>query len=215
MRLLELFCGTKSVGKVFEAAGGWEVTSVDLNPKCEPTICCSVLDIELDRWPPGYFDFVWASPPCTLYSRARTRGPVIDMTEANHISLHTVNLIKSLKPRFWAIENPFTSRIWKLPCMDLPFTVGSYCHYSDWGYRKDTRFATNIERWKPRRCHHDCLNLDAGSLRPRHRASAQKGPSRAGDCSYTRNELYRIPGPLVEEMLARVEETIAADEVAI
>ncbi len=43
-RLLELFCGTKSIGRVFER-GGWDVTSVDLSQNFEPTICCNILDL--------------------------------------------------------------------------------------------------------------------------------------------------------------------------
>ena len=42
--LLELFCGTKSVGKVFEAQG-WKVTSVDFDPLFKPTLCMNVLDL--------------------------------------------------------------------------------------------------------------------------------------------------------------------------
>ena len=148
-RLLELYKGTGSVGRVFEAAG-WEVTSVDILPQFNPTICCSVLDLELDRWPPGYFDFIWASPPCTLYSRARTRGPVVNMSEANQLTLHTVLLIKALAPRYgMAMENPETSKIWKLPCLSsLPYVVASYCKY-DFPYRKNTRVATPLQNWHP------------------------------------------------------------------
>ena len=58
--LLELFCGTGSIGRVFQAKG-WSVTSVDLDPKFEPDICCDVLDLE-----PGMLetrpDLIWASP---------------------------------------------------------------------------------------------------------------------------------------------------------
>ena len=41
MRLLELFSGTGSIGRAFEALG-WEVTSLDLEG--EPTIKCDILD---------------------------------------------------------------------------------------------------------------------------------------------------------------------------
>ena len=157
-KLLELFCGTKSVGKVFENAG-WDVISVDLESKFEPTICMSVLDIALDRWESGTYTFVWASIPCTLYSQARSIGPVVDMEESHLLTLHTCNLIKALKPRFWAIENPALSRIWKLPCMSsLPYVVCSYCHYG-FPYRKNTRIANNIKDWNPKLCNYDCHSV--------------------------------------------------------
>ena len=66
--LLELFCGTKSIGRAFEQKG-WTVTSVDLEPKFEPDICCNVLDLTpdmIEQTP----DLMWASPPCTMYSVA-------------------------------------------------------------------------------------------------------------------------------------------------
>ena len=42
--LYEIFCGTKSIGKVFEA-NGWSTTSVDMDPRFNPMICCKVLDL--------------------------------------------------------------------------------------------------------------------------------------------------------------------------
>ena len=65
-RLLELFCGTKSIGRAFEAAG-WEVVSLD--------IVCDIRSWDYALFPPGHFDMVWASPVCTEYSRALTMRP--------------------------------------------------------------------------------------------------------------------------------------------
>ena len=44
-RLLELFSGTGSMGRAF-AELGWEVTSLDVDPKAEPTICADICSWE-------------------------------------------------------------------------------------------------------------------------------------------------------------------------
>ena len=70
--LLELFSGTGSVGRSFRARG-WEVFSVDIDAAAKPTLVANVLDLQLDNLPPEV-DCIWASPPCTHYSRARTKA---------------------------------------------------------------------------------------------------------------------------------------------
>ena len=52
MRLLELFSGTGSIGRAF-AAKGWEVVSVDLEPKFEPTLSSPVCAARAGRGPRG------------------------------------------------------------------------------------------------------------------------------------------------------------------
>ena len=71
--LLELFSGTGSIGKAFKARG-WEVFSVDIDPAAQPTLVADVLSLELERDLPPHVDAIWASPPCTHYSSARTRA---------------------------------------------------------------------------------------------------------------------------------------------
>jgi site-specific DNA-cytosine methylase len=103
MKLLELFSGTGSVGKVAKALG-WEVVSLDLK---NADIQIDILDWDFESFPVGVFDFVWASPPCTEYSRAKTTG-VRKIEEANKIVLKTIDIIKYLQPKYYVIENPQT-----------------------------------------------------------------------------------------------------------
>ena len=72
-RALELFSGTGSTGRVLEA-WGFTVTSLDSDPRAGATICEDVLSWDYRQYPRGYFDIVVASPPCTEYSRAKTRS---------------------------------------------------------------------------------------------------------------------------------------------
>ena len=72
--LLELFSGTGSMGRAFRARG-WQVTSVDIDAAAFPTICCDILELEAqDVLENGNVDLIWASPPCTHYSCARTNA---------------------------------------------------------------------------------------------------------------------------------------------
>ena len=72
LRLLELFCGTKSISNVFERCG-WTCTTLDFDPKMEPTIRCNILDVTPEMiLKHGKPNAIWASPLCTHYSMART-----------------------------------------------------------------------------------------------------------------------------------------------
>ena len=119
-RLLELFSGTGSIGRAF-AAKGWEVVSVDLDPKFEPTICCDVM--QLDERSLGSFDMVWASPVCTEYSRALSRRPR-DLETGDRLVLRTLEIM-------WDYNYRKATRIWH----NLPWEPsqpmrrkGSCCH---------------------------------------------------------------------------------------
>mgnify|MGYP000213327476 CR=1 FL=1 len=70
MKLLELFSGTGSVGNVARSLG-FDVISLDLK---NADINTDILDWDYTIYPVGYFDVVWASPPCTEYSKAKSRG---------------------------------------------------------------------------------------------------------------------------------------------
>ena len=105
-RLLELFCGTKSIGRAFEAAG-WEVVSLDIVSKFEPTILCDIRSWDYVLFPPGHFDMVWASPVCTEHSRALTKRPR-RIEEGDALVLSALEIIARFDPLMWVIENPAT-----------------------------------------------------------------------------------------------------------
>ena len=70
IKLLELSSGTKYVGTVAEQLG-YEVTSLDLN---NDDINCDIMNWNYTVYESGHFDVIWASPPCTEYSCAKTVG---------------------------------------------------------------------------------------------------------------------------------------------
>ena len=47
-KMLDLFCGTKSMAKAFERAG-WETYTVDWEEKFEPTLCCDVNTLTVEK----------------------------------------------------------------------------------------------------------------------------------------------------------------------
>ena len=67
MKLLELFSGTGSVGKVARDKG-YEVISLDLK---DADINIDILKWDYKVYDPGYFDIIWASPPCHTFSYLR------------------------------------------------------------------------------------------------------------------------------------------------
>ena len=72
-KLLDLFCGTKSVAHAALNLG-FEVTTLDIDARCKPDINMCIHDFvecKLNAYEPGHFDVVWASPPCEVFSAAR------------------------------------------------------------------------------------------------------------------------------------------------
>ena len=205
MNVLELFSGTKSVGKVCDKLG-WDSVSVDIEKKFNPTHVCNILDFDYKQYPKDYFSIVWASPCCTNYSVlqncniGRMRKGVIytkeeqerEMLEDDKLVLKTLEIIKYFNPHYWFIENPATSRMKdRIFMKDLNNYVVDYCMYSDWGYRKRTRIWTNRTDFIPKLCNKKCGNM----IGNKHIRQAQNGvPSINGT---SQKDRYRIPEDLI------------------
>ena len=123
---------------------------------------------------------------------------------------HTLDILEYLTPKFYCIENPQTGKLKEQVFMyGLAYQDIDYCKYG-MPYRKRTRIWNNIERWRPQPlCRKDCEAMDAE--RKRHQQAAQrcpnpKDPNKHNKKHWSAHELYRIPAPLVEEILQAVEE---------
>lgn len=147
MRLLELFCGTKSVGKAL-ADQYDEIISLDILPSAGATITSDILTWDYHVYPPGHFDAIWASPPCTEYSRLNYARPnkICNVELADRIVARTLEIIAYFNPDKWFMENPESGTLkGREVVAGIPFRDFDYCCFSDWGYRKRTRIWTNCE----------------------------------------------------------------------
>ena len=173
MKLLELFAGTRSIGKAFEEKGH-EVFSVEWDRSFENIdLYKDIYELSakeiLDKF--GKPDVIWASPDCSSYSIAaishhRKReengnlAPVSEYAKfCDRVNQHTLNLIMTLSPKYWFIENP-RGGMRKMDFMHgLPRYTVTYCQYGDtrmkptdiWTNHPDPNFKPACKNGDP--CH--------------------------------------------------------------
>ncbi len=146
-KMLDLFCGTKSVSSAF-AAAGWEVYTVDWEKSFEPSLCVDIGSLtaeDIINLCGGVPDVVWASPDCTSYSIAGIRyhrkknekteelEPVSDYAKfCDEVNTHIINVIvNELQPKYYFIENPRGGMRKMGFVKDLPRHTITYCQYGD------------------------------------------------------------------------------------
>jgi len=212
MKVLELFSGTGSVGKVCREKG-WEVVSLDIDGRADININILNWDYKKD-YNRGDFDIIWCSPPCHTFSALRrvhigrrlkafgmdkivTAEMLDDDMIKNGLSLvkKAEEIIEFFKPKLWFIENPQTGRM-KEFMTHLNYYDVDYCKYSDWGYRKRTRIWTNNMDFVPKICCKDCENIVNG----KHKVDMAVKYS-GGNNKKALDFKYRIPSLLIKELL--------------
>ena len=145
MKVLELFAGTRSIGRAFEARGH-EVYSVEWDKSFgnidlyEDILKVQYTDILREFGRP---DVIWASPDCSSYSiaaishhrRKDDHGNLTPVSEyakfCDRVNQHVLCLMLALSPRHWFIENP-RGGLRKMDFMNgLPRWTITYCQYGD------------------------------------------------------------------------------------
>jgi len=159
MKVLELFAGSRSMGKVCDELG-YEVFSSDINAFESIDYVTDILDFDVNDVP-FVPDVIWASPPCTTYSIAAIsthRDGQVPKTEfakksddmmhkLHRIIRHFLELNHNL---VYYIENP-RGMMRKMDFMNVhPVrNTVTYCQYGD-DRMKPTDIWTNNKQWTPR-----------------------------------------------------------------
>lgn len=172
VKVLELFAGTRSIGKAFEKSGH-EVFSIDWDEQHHQMdwyTDITTVTAEDIRKRFGEVDVIWASPDCTTYSVAGishhrrkeqdTLRPISDKAvQADRVVQNVLALITELKPKYWFIENP-RGGLRKMAFMQgLERHTVTYCQYGDsrmkptdiWTNHKNPQFKEPCKNGMP--CH--------------------------------------------------------------
>lgn len=146
MKVLELFAGTRSVGREFQSRGHdvfsveWDRSFQDIDLYAD--VGALTVEEVLRRF--GRPDVIWASPDCSSYSvaalghhRDGTHSKTDYAMFCDRVNEHLVDLVLELKPRFWFVENP-RAMMRKMPFIERLLRLGggrmhtiTYCQYGE------------------------------------------------------------------------------------
>ena len=203
MKVLELFAGTRSIGKAFERAGH-EVYSIEWDKNFEDIDWyedigkITAQDI-IERF--GKPDVIWASPDCSSFSIAAIShhrkknpetgnlDPVSDYAKfCDKVDQNVLKLIKDLNPTYYWIENP-VGGLRKMTWMqDIPYRyTTTYCQWGEKRMKPTDLFTNYPNAYFPR-----CKNGD-----PCHE-SAPRGSKTGTQGLKGSKERSRIPDALCD-----------------
>jgi site-specific DNA-cytosine methylase len=205
LKLVELFAGSRCVGKAGEELG-MEVFSVDWQPFDNIDFVGDIENMKISDVP-FVPDVIWASPDCTTYTiaaisthRNGTEPKSEYAKKCDRVNRYFISLIKQwleINPNLkFYIENP-RGMLRKMPFMqEFKRHTVWYCQYGD-DRAKPTDIWTNNDEWLPRPiCHNGNKNCHH---QPAPRGSKTGTQGRKG--SYNRS---MIPHQLCIEVLSAV-----------
>ena len=173
---------------------------MDISDKLhKPTHLTDIMTFDYKQYDVGYFDIIWASPPCRTFSSMRfLKKSYIEilediLNEGLPPLEKTIEIIEYLKPKNYFIENPMNSKM-KEYIKPLPCKIVSYCQYG-FDYQKNTRIWTNKD-FIPKRCtkktckHYGNHPNKIGTTRSTDSKKMQK-----------LKDKYKIPSLLIKELI--------------
>lgn len=148
---IDLCSGLGGFSAAFVDAG-WEVVTVDIDAKFNPTVCAdvrSLSSVDIEKVTKlGSFKLyekvvVLASPPCERFSIANSNWPQTGIRKALEIVGAVIELIIEIKPNYWCLENPKGRLRWFLGAP--PHSV----KLSDYGHRRTVQGGKLRRPFKP------------------------------------------------------------------
>ena len=184
MKILDLCSGTGSATQAFRDRGH-VVHTLDIEGNHD--FICDVLQFS-PLW--GYYDFIWASPPCTCFSMAavghhwNNHIPKPETLEAIKIVNKVINICK--RSRYFMIENPMAMLRTIIPEQRRKYYLSTvtYCQYGDTAM-KPTDLLHNIDSFHPLRCKNGD-KCHVASPRHSHNPGSTQGKKLL-------NERYKVP----------------------
>lgn len=208
MNVLELFAGSRSIGKIAEERGH-KVFSVDINNFENINLVKDILEVKKEDiiFKP---DVIWASPPCTYFSVASighhwnidNTPKTKEAVKGIEILNKTLEIISWYPKAIFYIENPRGKMRVKIKGIDRE-TV-TYCSYGDTRMKPTDIWSNNFydlfnsKGWKPRPM---CFN---GNEKCKHEAAPRgsKTGTQGIKGNYNRS---KIPKELCLEIIKATE----------
>lgn len=209
MKVLELFAGSRSIGKEAEKKN-FQVFSSDIEQFGGIDYVIDILNFDYKKVP-FIPDVIWASPPCTGFSVAsigthwgggyRKYEPKTDTARLGIAlvkkTLEIIEYYKKKNPKLiFYVENPrgVLRKLGLLDHIKCHHTV-TYCQYGD-DRMKPTDIWTNNSKWSPKKV---CKNGDKCHV------SAPRGSKTGTQGKKGAYERSKLPEELCKEVLSMVK----------